>query len=162
MESNYGFYLHMEPLLICMSAGFFVQNFSPFGSHFIESLDRMALPIFVLFFSMAGASLNLESFRLYWPLALALVGVRIASIFGATWMAGTINKDPKLHNNSAWMAYLTQAGVAIGLAQLAERQFPEIGSSLTTIVLAVITINQIVGPITFKAALEIVKEARQY
>ena len=62
---------------------------------------------------------------------------------------------------TAWMAYLTQAGVAIGLAQLAQYKFPRIGDHLTTIVLAVISINQVIGPVTFKAALNIVKEARQ-
>ncbi len=56
------------------------------------------------------------------------------------------------------MAYITQAGVAIGLAQLAQRQFPEIGVYLITLVLAVISINQIIGPIAFKIALGIVKE----
>lgn len=56
------------------------------------------------------------------------------------------------------MAYITQAGVAIGLAQLAERHFPEIGMYLTTLVLAVITVNQVVGPITFKMALNMVGE----
>ena len=51
------------------------------------------------------------------------------------------------------MAYVTQAGVAIGLAQIVKTQYPEIGLYLTTVVLAVITINQIIGPITLKAAL---------
>ncbi len=59
------------------------------------------------------------------------------------------------------MAYLTQAGVAIGLAQLAERQFPEIGTYLTTVVLAVISINQVVGPITFKMVLHRMGEAKE-
>ena len=42
--------------------------------------------------------------------------------------------------------------------QLAQRQSPEIGNYLTTIVLAVITLNQIVGPITFKSSLNLVGE----
>jgi len=157
-ETHFNIFLHLEPLLICMSTGFTVQNFGSGGKIFMESLDRMALPIYVLFFSLAGASLNIESLIICWPLALSLVFVRAGSIFLATWTAGTISRDPSIHKNNAWMAYLTQAGVAIGLAQLAQRQFPEIGSYLTTVVLAVISINQVVGPITFKAALNIVKE----
>ncbi len=158
MESHYNISLHLEPLLICMSAGFVVQNFSDTGSFFMESLDRIALPIYVLFFSLAGAALNLESLRQCWPLALCIVGVRSMGIFSATYTAGKISKDTPSHYKNAWMAYLTQAGVAIGLAQLAKRQFPEIGNYLITIVLAVITINQVVGPITFKIALSRVGE----
>ena len=124
----------------------------------MDSLDRISLPIYVLFFSLAGASLNLEALRATWPLAVCLAGVRALGIFGATWLAGTLSRDPPGHNRIAWMAYLTQAGVAIGLAQLAERQFPEVGLYLTTVVLAVITINQVVGPIAFKMALNLVGE----
>ncbi len=158
MEAHFNIFLHLEPLLICMSAGFFVQNFSREGPFFMESLERMALPIFVLFFSLAGASLNMTSLIACWPFALCFASVRMAGIFCSTWLAGTLSRDKAIHRKTAWMAYMTQAGVAIGLAQLAERQFPEIGVYLTTVVLAVITINQIVGPIMFKAALNIVGE----
>ncbi|MBW2220693.1 MAG: potassium transporter TrkA, partial [Deltaproteobacteria bacterium] len=72
--------------------------------------------------------------------------------------AGTINRDSTKYRYTSWMAYITQAGVAIGLAQLAQRQFPEIGLYLATIVLAVIAINQVIGPVTFKVALGIVGE----
>jgi hypothetical protein len=95
-----------------------------------------------------------------WPIASSIAIARCAGIFLATWLAGTIMRDPPEHNRMAWMAYLTQAGVAIGLAQLAERQFQGIGTYLNTIVLAVITLNQLIGPITFKAVLELVGEAK--
>ena len=160
MEYHFHISLHLEPLLICMSAGFFVQNFSKNGGYFLEVLNRMALPIYVVFFSLAGASLSLEALKACWPIALCLVFVRATGIFLATWLAGTISAAPPVHTRHAWMAYITQAGVAIGLAQLANSQFPEIGGYLITIVLAVITINQIVGPVTFKVALHRVKEAR--
>ncbi len=158
MEQQYGFHLNMEPLLICMSAGFFVRNFSPSGFIFNDTLDRMALPIYVLFFSVAGAALNLHALKACWPLALCLAGIRMLGIGLGSWMAGRSIGDPALHNQYGWMAYLTQAGVAIGLAQLAERQFPEIGVYLTTVILAVISINQVIGPVTFKLALKQVGE----
>jgi Kef-type K+ transport system membrane component KefB len=161
VESQFNFYLHLEPLLICMSAGFAVQNFSKAGPFFMENLERITLPVYVLFFSLAGASLNLDALRLYWPMAVCLAVIRAMGILGASWLAGTINADPSSHNQNAWMAYITQAGVSIGLAQLAQRQFPEIGVHLTTLVLAVIFVNQVVGPITFKLALNRVGEARK-
>ncbi len=159
MEAHFAISLHLEPLLICMSAGFSVQNFSRVGHDFMEGLERISLPIYVLFFSLAGASLDLGALHVTWSLALYLAIVRGIAVFVATWLAGTINRDPPRHNRIAWMAYLTQAGVAIGLAKLAERHLPEIGLYLTTVVLAVIAINQVVGPITFKMALNMVGEA---
>jgi Kef-type K+ transport system membrane component KefB len=161
MEAHFAVSLHLEPLLICISAGFTVQNFSRYGYIFMEAMERFALPIFVLFFSIAGASLNLDALLMTWPLAAFLVIVRTVGIFGSTWVAGILNRDPSQHKRIAWMAYITQAGVAIGLAQLAQRRFPELGVYLTTLVLAVITINQVVGPITFKIALKKAGEVEQ-
>jgi Kef-type K+ transport system membrane component KefB len=161
METHFAISLQLEPLLICMSAGFTVQNFSKCGNIFMEGLERFALPIFVLFFSLAGASLNLDALRMTWPLAAFLVMVRAIGILGSTWFAGFLNNDPPQHRRIAWMAYITQAGVAIGLAQLAQRRFPVLGVYLTTLVLAVITINQVVGPIIFKMALKMAGEVKQ-
>jgi Kef-type K+ transport system membrane component KefB len=159
MEVQYDISLHLEPLLICMSAGFFVQNFSRFGTYFLESLEKMSLPIYALFFSIAGASLNFDSLMLCWPLAIIIVVARMIGLFGGSWLAGVISHDPPVFNRNAWMTYVTQAGVSIGLAQIAERQFPEIGVHLNTVVLAIIAINQIIGPIIFKLALNNVSES---
>ncbi len=161
MENHFDISLHIEPLLICMSAGFTVQNFSKAGNFFMESLERFAMPIYLIFFSLAGASLNFEALIMCWSFALCFAIVRGMGIFGGTWLAGTISGYPAAYNRHAWMAYLTQAGVAIGLAQLAQRQFPEIGVYLSTIVLAVISLNQIVGPVTFKFFLNIAGEAKK-
>lgn len=119
----------------------------------------MALPIYVMFFSVAGAALDLEALRICWPIAVCIVFVRITAIFISSWLSGTLCREPVRQRNTAWMGYLTQAGVSIGLAQLIRNKYPEIGIYLTTVVLAVITINQIIGPITFKAVLNIVGES---
>ncbi|MBN2254940.1 MAG: cation:proton antiporter [Deltaproteobacteria bacterium] len=160
IEIHFDVYLHLKPLLICMGAGFTVQNFSKTGAYFMDNLDRVSLPVYVLFFSLAGASLNFEALKVCWMLALCLAIVRVAGIFCATWLAGTIAGDPPLHNRTAWMAYLTQAGVAIGLAQIAESEFPGIGVYLTTVILALIFVNQLVGPVTFKTVLNLVGESK--
>ncbi len=158
MKNQFGIFLHLEPLLICMSAGFVVQNFGKSGSIFIKSLESVEMPVYVLFFSLAGASLDFNALAVCWPLSVCLVMVRCIGIFIGTWSAGTIIADPAFVNKRAWMGYLTQAGIAIGFAKLVQRQFPEIGLYLTTIVLAIISINQLVGPVMFKLVLNMVGE----
>ncbi len=159
MKNHFDIFLHLEPLLICMSAGFVVQNFGKSGRLFIKSLESVEMPVYVLFFSLAGASLDFTALAICWPLAVCLAGVRAVGIFIGTWSAGTIIKDPASVNKKAWMGYLTQAGVAIGFAKLVQRQFPDIGLYLTTIVLAIISINQVIGPVMFKIVLNIVGDA---
>lgn len=160
METYMGFSIHLEPLLICMSAGFFVQNFTPSGFFFKDNLQKIEIPIYVLFFSVTGAHMNLQALSVTWPLALSLVGIRIFAILTASWLAGTLSGDLPQYNRVAWMGYITQAGVTIGLAQLAYRQFPEIALYISTVVLAIVLINEIIGPIALKMALYLSGEVK--
>ena len=63
------------------------------------------------------------------------------------------------HNRISWMAYITQAGVGLGLAKEVVVEFPEWGAAFATIIISVIVANQIVGPPFFKWALHLVGEA---
>jgi Kef-type K+ transport system membrane component KefB len=159
MEKYLGFSIHLEPLLICMSAGFVVQNFTPSGFFFKDSLKKIEIPIYVLFFSVTGSSLNIQALSVTWPLALSLVGIRIFGIFAGVGLAGILSGDLLKYTRIAWMCYITQAGVTIGLAQLAYRQFPEIALYISTVVLAIVLVNEIIGPIALKVALHLAGEA---
>ena len=61
----------------------------------------------------------------------------------------------------SWMPYVTQAGVALGLASLVANQFPSWGEQFATIVIGIIVLNQIIGPPLFKFALSKVGEDRR-
>jgi hypothetical protein len=66
---SFDFYLHLEPLLNCMSAGFTVQISVKQALFHGKTLQRIALPVMFFFFRMAGASLNLDALRSCWPMA---------------------------------------------------------------------------------------------
>ncbi|VFQ44121.1 cation:proton antiporter [Desulfoluna butyratoxydans] len=151
-------HLSLEPLLICIAAGFVVRNATPFGEELEGDLMRLSLPIYVLFFSVAGASLDLGALAICWPLALVLATSRAAGLAISTRLAGRMANLPAPERRLAWMAHLTQAGVAIGLTQIIARKDPLTASYLTTLTLAVITINQFIGPVAFKRALVLTGE----
>ena len=153
--------LRLEPLLICVTAGFTVQNYSRRGAEFIGAINKISLPVYVLFFTLAGAGLNLKALQQTWGIALVLAVVRAGAIFLAAYLGGRLGGDPPKANRLAGMAYLTQAGVSLGLALEVVRRFPEWGGLFVTVVVAVISINQMVGPITMKQALIRVGEARE-
>ena len=52
-----------------------------------------------------------------------------------------------------WMGLVSQAGVAIGLATVMAQAYPSRGALIRTIFLAVVAINELIGPILFRAAL---------
>jgi Kef-type K+ transport system membrane component KefB len=150
---------HIEPLLLCLGAGFWVQNRSEFGELFMANIKQFALPVFLLFFTMAGASLDLSVAAIAWPLALCIFAVRAAGIFGANKLAWRIVGGPALHSKNAWMAYITQAGVTIGLSQVIVRQVPEIGILVAPLIMCVVAANELIGPLAHKVALERTGEA---
>ena len=161
LQETYNFSIHLEPLLICITVGFFVQNFSSQGEHFLESMNDISLSIFIIFFVIAGANIDLNALKETWLIAIILVLVRGVMIFFGSYLGGKFSGDPAKFNRLSWMGFLTQAGVSIGLASEVMRRFPGWGPQLATMVIAVIGLNQVVGPIAFKYSLIQVDETNR-
>ncbi len=160
IDELYRISLHLEPMLICVTAGFWVRNFSSGGDQFMERIDRSSLPIYVIFFALTGAALNIDALRQTGLIAVLLVIVRVALIWSGAWLGAAASGDPPRFRKLGGLGYVTQAGVSLGLAGIVMRRFPEWGVPLATTIVAVITLNQIIGPIAFKYALTAVGEAR--
>lgn len=144
---------HLEALLTFIVAGFVVQNFSKYGDQFIHPVEEVSLPVYVVFFSIAGAGLDLNALRQVWLVAIILVAVRIAAIFIGTRIAVSLARENSIIKKNAWLSFISQAGVVLGLATIVENNLPGLGNEIKTIVLGTIGLNLILGPITFKAAL---------
>ena len=161
LDVEFGVHFHLEPMLICLTAGFFVQNYSRRGDMFIRVIDRSSLPIYIIFFALSGASLNLEALRHTWLWALILVALRGIFIYIGTYLGVRLAKDPGKFQKASGLSFITQAGVSLGLAKLVAERFPDFGPGLATLIVATITINQILGPIGFKTALSMVGETKE-
>ena len=154
------FEILMEPMLICMSAGFLTANYSPYRTELMKVLHEIGPFVYVAFFTLTGISLRLDLLSHYWTIALALFGVRLAAIFIGAFSGGLLAREPMKNNKIAWMSYITQAGVGLGLAKEVAVEFPAWGGAFATLLISVIVLNQIVGPPFFKWALFLAKEAR--
>ncbi|MBU2645402.1 cation:proton antiporter [bacterium] len=152
--------LNLEPLLICMAAGFTVQNFSNHGTRFLLRMNRVSFPIYIAFFALTGASINLDVLRSGWFLGILLVLTRTTMLFAGSYVSGRLSGDRPLHYQNSWLGFITQAGVSLGLLSEIVRRFPEIGVPVQTILIAAITLNQLIGPIAFKYALDKVGESQ--
>ena len=123
------FEILVEPLLVCMVASFLVNNRSPRRKEFIQILHDLGPFIYIAFFTLTGSSLELDILVQTWPIALALYFVRMISIMIGSFAGGTIAGNPPLHNRLRWMGFITQAGVALGLAKEVSVEFPELGTA---------------------------------
>jgi Kef-type K+ transport system membrane component KefB len=152
------FNIVIEPLLIAITAGFVVENLSPEGDELLKTIDESSLPLYVIFFAVAGASLDLKIVSEVWVLTLILMGYRLFALFVGSFAAGRLLKEPKVERRWMGISYTAQAGVSIGLAVKLGAIFPGWGVPVASLILSVVTLNQIVGPVFLKLALERVGE----
>lgn len=155
----FGIGLFSEPLLICMTAGFYLVNFTRYTSELNRVIEDLSAPVFIAFFTLVGISLELSVLAEAWAVALILVVVRFAGMFLGSLAGGAMAGDPPKHNLLAGFAYLTQAGVSVGLANEIAMEFPPWGQELATLSIGVIVINQVIGPPFFKWVVNQVGEA---
>jgi Kef-type K+ transport system membrane component KefB len=153
--------VRIEPLLICAAAGFTVQNLSKQGHRLLSAMNRVNLPVFVVFFTMAGAALNMGALARFWPIALGLVMARLVMIYLGCRLATRLAGDPVAFRRYSWMGFVTQAGLSIALATQIGATCGEWGRALGALLIAAIAVNQIIGPVAFKYALGQVGETRK-
>ncbi|MCG8550841.1 MAG: cation:proton antiporter, partial [Desulfobacterales bacterium] len=148
----------IEPLLVCMVAGFLTANSRRYRREFLDLLNRAGPGIYIAFFTLTGASIRLDILADTWPIALILFGVRIFAIFTGSFLGGCLAGIGAQNSRIYWMAFITQAGVGLGLAKEVGIEFPQWGPSFSTIIISVIVLNQIAGPPLFKLAIKRMKE----
>lgn len=146
--------LHLEPMLVALTAGFFIENFSRVeGERLVDALHAGSRPVYVVFFALAGAGLHVEALARMWPWVLVIAGLRAGGIFsGVRWAGRHPDVTPALARYG-WLGLISQAGLALGIATVARRAFPEWGVSLEALIVAMIGVHQLAGPICFRRAL---------
>ncbi len=144
-----------DMILTLLVFGLVFVNFRPRRSRPVFQLtERAVQPVFVLFFVILGASLDLVHFSLI-PAFLAvfyLVGMfagRLAGIRFGAWLSGAPDSVRKYLPYSLF----PQAGIAVGLTVLAVQDFPEIGPVLVGTVTPAVLLLQIFGPVLTKRSL---------
>jgi Kef-type K+ transport system membrane component KefB len=146
--------LHLDPLLVGLSAGLFLENISPVsGQEVVHETEVAAIPVFAVFFAVVGAEVHLHAFLSVAPYALMAALTRATGIFIGARVGGRLAKlDPTVAREVPF-GMLPQAGVAIGLANLVASSFQPWGPGAATLILGTVLINEMTGPVIFRAAL---------
>ena len=147
--------LHLETLLVSLSAGFWVENFSKArGADLIKGIERLSLPVYALFFAAAGAKVDLGALASLWPFALLLSGTRAFCVWLGTRVGTSLAKAEPVVQKYGWLGFISQAGVTLALSTIVARTFPDWGGQIQAIIIAMIAIHELVGPIGFQYALK--------
>jgi hypothetical protein len=144
----------VEHLLICMAAGFAVRNLFPGAAgHFLDALEQSSTPVYVVFFALVGAGLDLRIFASVWLPAVVYVAVRIGAVWLTTRMAAVAAGSGWRVVRYGWMGFVAQAGLSLGLAARIQRELPGVGTTVATLVVAAVVVNQLVGPVLWERAI---------
>jgi len=154
----------LSSLLMCMMAGAFYSSLRPDSGRTLDVLDRFTSPVYMMFFVISGASLDLSIFfNENGLIVLAIAGVYIVARVLGKWLGAftgsSITHSPPEVKKYLGLTLVPQAGVAIGLATTASSLFgsnpatERSGALILATVLTSTLVYELIGPLVSKFAL---------
>jgi NhaP-type Na+/H+ or K+/H+ antiporter len=148
-------------ILATMTAGIVIANFMDDNSQYARCVvERIGPLIYILFFVLVGARLQISLLPKMGLLGLAYILLRAAGKFGGAWLGGWAGKADPIVRDNLGFGLLSQAGVAIGLALSIAGRFDaygeagiQLGHTVINVITATTFIVQIIGPILVKIAI---------
>ena len=146
--------LELSSLLVCMMIGGVFTNMRPDSLTILDGQERWTPPLFMLFFIISGAELDLKVIPLVGLIGIAyLISRSIGKIVGAGIGAKAVKADKNIVKYLG-LTLLPQAGVAIGMAQVVSMSLGgETAEVVTAVVLCATLIYELIGPVITKVAL---------
>ena len=145
--------LGLSSLLLCMMIGAMVANLYNDLDRLLDVVDHWTPPLFLLFFVLSGADLDISVLPKVGLLGVLYLVCRSAGKYlGAGIGARITHFEPNVQKYLG-VALLPQAGVAIGMTTIAAVQLPEYGSEIRAVILCATLIYELVGPVLTKIVL---------
>ena len=140
-------------LLVCMMTGTIFCNICDFSEELMARVDGWTAPLFVLFFVLSGAELNLGILSSPLVLFIGVVYILFRSLgkyFGAYGSCALTHCGEQITRHLG-ITLLPQAGVALGMALTAQQLAG--GEMVRNVVLFSVLIYELVGPALTKRSL---------
>ena len=153
--------LGLSSLLLIMAMGSVLVNVAKADNSIPRIADSVTPPIFLLFFAISGAELDIRVLP-----SIGLVGVlylvlRVLGKMGGAALGGIIAKSPPTVKKYLGFTLIPQAGVAIGLSLLATQMFPSYGPQIRAVVLCATFVYELIGPAVTKLGLKAAGEIKE-
>ncbi|MEI4234619.1 cation:proton antiporter [Roseovarius sp. D22-M7] len=148
-------------LIAGMLAGAIVANLAHHHERAFHEIEHVQWPFLILFFVLAGASLDVGMLADLGLVGGAYVLLRILARVGAGWLGGTMAGLPAAQRPWIGAALLPQAGVAVGMALIAAQEFPEHRDLILSLTIGTTVIFEILGPIAVLWSVRRVQASRE-
>ena len=168
LSDYYGWKVSISSLLACMMIGAIFVNFRADAGRTIERIDGITPPLYMLFFVISGASLEITIFASKGALVLLAIALTyviarcIGKWLGSYFSSRAVHAEPTVQKYLGFTLF-PQAGVAIGLATTANQAFGDAhhASIVLAVILTATIIYELVGPVITKIALKKAGEIKE-
>lgn len=143
----------LSHLLLCMAIGATYVNLRDDAIQTLEQADAWTPPLFLLFFVLSGAELNVTVLPSLGIIGAVYIVTRVAGKYLGAFVGCTISKASHKIRKYLGLSLIPQAGVAIGIAQLVVTELPQYGASIQAVILCATLIYELVGPVITKYSL---------
>lgn len=149
---------HLAVLLANMFLGAVLVNLDTASFRFFDILKSTDPPLYVIFFVLAGAHLQIFALTKLGLLGLGYLVFRMLGKGIGASIGGQISHSASSIKKYIGLGLVPQAGVALGVALIAQAEFPEVGGLILTVIVATTVVYEIVGPVCTRIALQRVGE----
>ena len=147
-------WLEVSYLLAAVVMGTMVANLASHHERPFREIEGVEWPFLVVFFLLAGATLEPSALIAVGWIGVGYVLLRTLGKLGGAWLGVRLVGESRSRARWLGIALLPQAGVALGLALLAEQQLPGTGADILAIVVGATVVFELVGPVGTRLALE--------
>ncbi|EAQ45074.1 Na(+)/H(+) antiporter-like protein [Roseobacter sp. MED193] len=139
--------LDLSYLIAGMTVGAVIVNHARHNSRAFAEVRSIEWPFLIIFFVLAGASLDSKALLLAGGAGLAYALFRILGRVLGGWIGGNLAQAPKQESRLYGAAMLPQAGVAIGMALAASEQLPAYADQITALAIGTTAGFELIGPL---------------
>jgi len=153
-------WLKVSFLLASMVLGCVVANLARHHIRPFHAIEGIEWPFMILFFVLAGASLQLETLFQIGFVGSAYIIFRIIGRLLGGWTGGAISNAKPLMRRWMGIVLMPQAGVALGMALVVIERRPDLGEIILPVVIASTVLFELIGPVLTRIGLSHVGEVR--
>lgn len=157
LSSSISIFFGFSPLIANLAVGFGVRNFAKMNLQISEEIDTMTIPLYAMFFIVAGTEIRFSEMGSLSFLLIAFIYLtaRIIGKVGGSTLAARISGAPEAVKKYIGLGLLPQSGVAIALAYSVQQQYaqdPEVGLLIFNTLLLTAAMTEVFGPLLTKYA----------
>lgn len=148
-------------LLATMICGAVITNLAQHHTRPFHEIESIQWPFMVMFFILAGASLEFSAVTQIGLVGLTYVVLRAVGRVVGGWLGGRASGMDQIESRWIGVALMPQAGVAMGMALVAANAFPDHAGPILSIAIGTTVVFELVGPMFTQFAIAKVAASKQ-